>query len=102
MVGYLRFKENFGLRVPSRTRRNIYEEYSIGQEVPIYDLDNWKVEIFRDEDIVDVFTPDMKPTTWEKLAANEAKRIKQAKATVHRVKAETRPVMKKVKDLKRG
>lgn len=83
MVGYLKFTDNFALRTQGQKRRAVYQEYNKGDLYPVYDVDDWRANLFLDEDIVQVLTPDMKVTTWDKLTA---KQPKQQPLTVNQVK----------------
>ena len=106
MVGYLVFKECFGLRKQGRHRRAIVEEYPVGMELPVYHLTS-DMDLFVEEGVVDVLDASRKPTTWEALFKDEDPRIgigigidkpRQRPVTVQKVKASTRPVkLRKVK-----
>ncbi|MCK4824125.1 hypothetical protein KA005_50700 [bacterium] len=74
MVGYLQFIEGFGLRRPGRVRvglkarfRHYYEEYNIGQVIPVYSTDDIDMQLFVSEGVVNVLDKDKNPTTWQKL-----------------------------------
>ena len=69
IIGYLKFIEGFGLRVPSMRRRHIYEEFDRGRVIAVYDCEHWRIQTFVDECVVEFFDEDMKPTTWEAMKA---------------------------------
>ena len=88
MIGYLVFKECFGLRKQGRTRRAIIEEYPVGMEIPVYHQ-SADMDLFVSEGVVNVLDKDRKPTTWDKLFPPEPK---QRPVVVPQMKASTRPV----------
>ena len=112
-IGYLRFKEGFGLRRPVRIGtgptariRNRYEEYNKGQLIPLYAnpvADYQGVySLFISEGVVELLDANMKPITWDKINKLCKKKDEPAQrpVTVQKVKAVTRPVrrVRKKKD----
>jgi hypothetical protein len=86
MIGYLVFKECFGLSKPGRDRRTVITEYPVGMELPVYHSTP-DMELFVSEGVVSVLDANRKPTTWEALFPPEQKQV-----FVPKVKATTRPV----------
>ena len=93
MVGYLKWIENCAFRREG-IRGSTCDEFSVGDETPIYDLDHHRIQWYIRTGCVELFDPNMKPTTIEKLRAAQHK---QQRVVVPKVKASKRPVLKRVK-----
>ena len=73
MIGYLRFTENCGFRIPGLERRWASLEFSVGDEVEIYDLNHHRIEQYIASNCVKVLDPLKKETTIEALREAEPK-----------------------------